>query len=72
MSRKLTVLFLIMLVLVGAMSLKTVVAAHSDGSIVMAVGGAPQPPTPWQVGGAPQPPTPWQVGGAPQPPTPWQ
>jgi hypothetical protein len=72
MSRKLTVVFLAMLVLVGAMSLKTVVVAHSDGAVVMAVGGAPQPPTPWKVGGAPQPPTPWKVGGAPQPPTPWK
>jgi len=32
MSRKLTVVFLAMLVLVGAMSLKTVVVTHGDGS----------------------------------------
>jgi len=72
MSRKLTVVFLAMLVLVGAMSLKTVVVTHSDGSVIMANGGAPQPPTPWKNGGAPQPPTPWKNGGAPQPPTPWK
>ncbi len=73
MSRKLTVLSLAMLVLVGAMSLKTIVVTHgSNSSIIMANGGAPQPPTPWKNGGAPQPPTPWKNGGAPQPPTPWK
>jgi hypothetical protein len=70
MSRKLTVLFLAMLVLVGAMSLKTVAVTHGDGSIIMANGGAPAPPTPWKNGGAPAPPTPWKNGGAPAPPTP--
>ena len=48
MSRRLTaVVFLAMLVLAGAMGLKTVVAAHS-GSVIMANGGAPQPPRPPQ------------------------
>jgi len=47
MSRKLTVILLAMLVLAGAMSLKTVVATHGDGSVVMANGGGPVPPTPW-------------------------
>jgi hypothetical protein len=47
MSRKLTVILLAMLVLVGAMGLKTVVVAHGDGTVIMANGGAPQPPTPW-------------------------
>jgi hypothetical protein len=60
MSRKLTVILLAMLILVGAMSLRTAVVTHSDGSLIMAQGGAPQPPTPWKQGGAPQPPTPWQ------------
>ena len=46
MSRKLTVVLLAMLILVGAMSLKTVVVAHSDGSVIMANGGGPQPPLP--------------------------
>jgi hypothetical protein len=72
MSRKLTVVFLAMLVLVGAMSLKTVVITHGDGSVIMANGSAPQPPTPWKNGSAPQPPTPWKNGSAPQPPTPWK
>ena len=72
MSRKLTVILLAMLVLAGAMSLKTVVVAHSDGSVIMANGGAPVPPTPWKNGGAPVPPTPWKNGGAPVPPTPWK
>jgi len=43
MSRKLTVVLLAMLVLVGAMSLKTVVVAHGDGSVIMANGSAPLP-----------------------------
>jgi hypothetical protein len=70
MSRKLAVIFLAMLVLVGAMSLKTVVVAHSNGSVILANGGAPQPPIPWDNGGAPQPPIPWDNGKAPQPPMP--
>jgi len=44
MSRKLTVVFLAMLVLAGAMGLKTLVTSHSNGSVIMAVGGAPVPP----------------------------
>jgi len=72
MSRKLTVVLLAMLVLVGAMSLKTVAVTHGDGSVIMANGGAPAPPTPWKNGGAPAPPTPWKNGGAPAPPTPWK
>ena len=47
MSRKLAVVFLAMLVLVGAMGLKTVVAAHTDGSTIMANGASPVPITPW-------------------------
>jgi hypothetical protein len=47
MSRKLTVVLLAMLVLVGAMSLKTVVVTHGDGSVILANGGAPLPPIPW-------------------------
>jgi hypothetical protein len=47
MSRKLAVVFLAMLVLVGAMGLKTVVTTHGDGSLVMANGASPAPPTPW-------------------------
>lgn len=72
MSRKLMVVLLAMLVLVGAMSLKTVATTHGDGSVIMANGGAPAPPTPWKNGGAPAPPTPWKNGGAPAPPTPWK
>jgi len=65
MSRKLTVVLLAMLVLVGAMGLKTVVVTHGDGSLVMANGSAPLPPTPWKNGSAPLPPTPWKNGSAP-------
>ena len=72
MSRKLTVILLVMLVLVGAMSLKTVVATHDDGSVITANGGGPVPPTPWKNGGGPVPPTPWKNGGGPVPPTPWK
>ena len=47
MSRKLASLLLAMLVLVGAMSLKTLVAAHSDSAVMMARNGsAPTPPVP--------------------------
>ena len=47
MSRKLSaVVFLAMLVLAGAMGLKTVVVTHSDGSQIMANGGGPKPPLP--------------------------
>jgi hypothetical protein len=46
MSRKLKVVFFAMLVLVGAMSLKTVAATHTNGAVVVAVGGAPQPVPP--------------------------
>lgn len=60
MSRRLTVLLLAMLVLAGAMGLKTVVVTHSDGSVIMANGGGPVPPTPWKNGGGPVPPTPWK------------
>lgn len=51
MSRKLkALLILTLLVLVGAMSLKTVVASHGDGFLqIMASGGdGPVPPTPWK------------------------
>jgi hypothetical protein len=72
MSRKLAVVFLAMLVLAGAMGLKTAVAAHSDGTVIMANGGAPPPTTPWKNGGAPPPTTPWKNGGAPPPTTPWK
>lgn len=72
MSRKLTVGFAAMLVLVGAMSLKTAVATHGDGPVMLAIGGAPAPPAPWKIGGAPAPPAPWRIGGAPAPPAPWR
>jgi hypothetical protein len=72
MSRKLTVILLVMLVLVGAMSLKTVVTTHGDGSAVMANSGGPVPPTPWKNSGGPVPPTPWKNSGGPVPPTPWK
>jgi hypothetical protein len=43
MSRTLTSLLLAMLILAGAMGLKTVVAAHNDGAVMMANGGGPVP-----------------------------
>jgi len=72
MSRRLIVLLLTMLVLVGAMSLKTVVITHGDGSVIMANGSAPVPPVPWKNGSAPVPPVPWKNGSAPVPPVPWK
>jgi len=71
MSRKLAVVLFAMVVLVGAMGLKTVVTAHGDGSIIMAAGSAPAPPTPYKAGSAPAPPTPYRAGSAPAPPTPY-
>ena len=67
MSRKLAVVFLAMLVLVGAMSLKTVVTAHGDGSMIMANGSSPVPVTPWKNGSSPVPVTPWKTGGSSAP-----
>lgn len=72
MSRISTVVFMAMLVLAGAMGLKTVVTTHGDSSVMMANGSAPVPPTPWRNGSAPVPPTPWKNGSAPVPPTPWR
>jgi hypothetical protein len=72
MSRKLAVLFLAMLVLAGAMSLKTIVTTHGDGAVIMANGSAPVPQTPWKNGSAPVPQTPWKNGSAPVPQTPWK
>jgi hypothetical protein len=71
MSKKLTVVAA-MIILVGAMGLKTAVAGGGSGSVVMANGGAPAPPSPWKNGGAPAPPSPWKNGGAPAPPSPWK
>jgi hypothetical protein len=72
MSRKLAATLFATLVLAGAMSLKTVVMAHSNGAIMMANGGAPvPPPPPGRNGGAPvPPPPPSRNGGAPVPPPP--
>ena len=48
MSRKLAAISLAMLVLVGAMSLKTIVTAKGDNSVMMARNGsAPVPPCPF-------------------------
>ena len=72
MSRKLTVVLLAMLVLVGAMSLKTVAVTHGDGSVIMANGSAPVPPVPWKNGGTPAPQALRKNGSAPVPPVPWK
>ena len=48
MSRKLTVVLLVMLTLTGAMGLKTIVTANSSGAVLMANGGAPVPPSPFK------------------------
>jgi hypothetical protein len=71
MSRISSTIVLALLVLTGAMGLKTVVTTHGDSSVLMANGTAPVPPTPWKNGTAPVPPTPWKNGTAPVPPTPW-
>jgi hypothetical protein len=71
MSRKLTALLLAMLVVVGAMGLKTIVTAHGDGSVLVANGPAPAPPVPYRNGPAPAPPVPYKNGPAPAPPVPY-
>ena len=71
MSRKLVVVFLAMLVLAGAMSLKTVVTTHGDGSTIMANGASPVPITPYKNGASPVPITPYRNGASPVPITPY-
>ena len=44
MSRKLMAVLYALVVLAGAMGLKTMVTAHSTGSVLVAAGGAPAPP----------------------------
>ncbi len=72
MSRKLTALLLAMFVLAGAMGLKTVVMAHSDGAVMMANGADPVPLPPARNGADPVPLPPAARNGAdpvPLPPT---
>jgi hypothetical protein len=73
MSRKFTALLLAMLVLAGAMSLKTVALAHSDGAVLMANGADPLPRPPAARNGAdPLPRPPGARNGAdplPRPPS---
>ena len=71
MSKKLAVVLLVMVVLVAAMGLKTIVTANAYGTVMMAAGSAPAPPTPYKAGSAPAPPTPYRAGSAPAPPTPY-
>jgi hypothetical protein len=71
MSRITSAIVLAMLVLTGAMGLKTVVTTDEDFSVLMANGTAPVPHTPWKNGTAPVPQTPWKNGTAPVPQTPW-
>jgi hypothetical protein len=66
MSRKLTALLLAMVVLAGAMCLKTVVTAHNSDVVMMANGSAPFPPAA-RNGSAPFPPA-ARNGSAPFPP----
>lgn len=66
MSRRLTALLVALLVLAGAMGLKTLVMAHSDGAILVANGPAPMPPV-MANGPAPMPPV-LANGPAPMPP----
>jgi hypothetical protein len=68
MSRKLAALLLAMLVLAGAMSLKTVVMAHSDGAVLMANGSDPVPPDNARNGSDPVPPDWARNGSDPVPP----
>jgi hypothetical protein len=56
MSRRLTALLAAMLVLAGAMGLKTAVAAQSNSAVLIANGGDPLPPDSIANGGDPLPP----------------
>ncbi len=58
MSRKLVLVVLVMLVLTGAMGLKTAVMAHSKGSLIMANGTGPTPIWPPKTVSAPSSVTP--------------
>jgi hypothetical protein len=69
MSRRLTTVFLAMLVLTAAMGLKTIAATRGNGEVVMLNGSAPAP-APWKNGSAPAP-APWKNGSAPAP-APWK
>ncbi len=71
MSRKLAVVFLVMLVLAGAMGLKTIAVTHGNGPVMLANAGGPVPPSPWKNAGGPVPPSPWKNAGGPVPPSPW-
>jgi hypothetical protein len=65
MPRKAVSILLAMIVLVGAMGLKTVVASHDNGAILMANGSAPVPPKPFNFNGsAPVPPKPFNYDGS--------
>jgi hypothetical protein len=73
MSKRLAVIAASMLILVGAMSLKSAITSKDSGAVIMANGSAPTPPTPWKNGSAPTPPSPWRKNGsAPTPPSPWR
>lgn len=67
MSRKLTGLLSAMLVLAGAMSLKTVVMAHNDGATIMANGSA-IPPADQRANGSAIPPADQRANGSAIPP----
>ncbi len=60
MSRKLALVFLVMLVLTGAMGLKTLVTASGNNAALTANGAGPCPPNPWKNGAGPAPPAPWK------------
>jgi hypothetical protein len=48
MSRKLTALLFALVVLTGAMGLKTLVSSHNTSPVVIAGGGGAPPP--WRIG----------------------
>ena len=70
MSRWLTVVILVLLVLTAAVGIRNLVVSQP----AVAGTSAPVPPTPWMLAGtsAPVPPTPWMGTSAPVPPTPWR
>jgi len=71
MSRWLSVVVLVMLVLAAAMGLRGIVTSHSQVPVMEAAAGGPVPPSPWRAAGGPVPPSPWRAAGGPVPPSPW-
>ena len=72
MSKWLSVVVLVLLILTVAMGLKGIVTANGQAPVTVALAGGPVPPSPWHLAGGPVPPSPWRLAGGPVPPSPWR